>query len=192
MDHPMPILHITSSANPGASNSSMLGRETTAHLQGDVTTRDTNAALPAIDSAWIAANFTPAADRTTEQSARLSLSDALISEIQNADTLVISTPLYNFSIPSTLKAWIDHICRSGITFNYTEKGPVGLLTGKRAIIVIATGGTPTGSNMDFASNYLRFVLGFIGITDVQIIAADRVMAQGEQAIIDARTTIAAL
>lgn len=188
----MPILHIISSANPGPSNSSMLGRETTAHLQGDVTTRDTNASLPAIDSTWVAANFTPAADRTAEQSARLALSNTLISEVQNADTLVISTPLYNFSIPSTLKAWIDHICRSGVTFNYTKNGPVGLLIGKRAVIVIATGGTPTGSNMDFASNYLRFVLGFIGITDVQIIAADRVMAQGEQAITDARAAIAAL
>lgn len=188
----MPILHITSSANPGVSNSTMLGRETVAHLGGTVTTRDTNAGIPAIDSAWIAANFTPSAERTAEQAARLALSDTLIAEIQDADTLVVSTPLYNFSIPSTLKSWIDHICRSGITFNYTENGPVGLLTGKRMIIVVASGGTSIGSDMDFTSNYLRFVMGFIGITDIEIIAADRVMAQGEQAIQDARTAIAAL
>jgi FMN-dependent NADH-azoreductase len=183
----MSILHITSSANPAASNSSMLGGEAAAHLGGTTATRDTNDGIPHLTPDWVAANFTPTDDRTAEQKAQLALSDTLVAELQAADTLILSLPVYNFGVPSTLKAWIDHICRAGVTFSYSEDGPIGLLTGKRAVIVAASGGMPVGSDMDFATSYLRFVLGFVGITDVTLIAADRVMAQG-----DARTTIAAL
>ncbi len=188
----MSILHITSSANPAKSNSSMLGAEATTHLGGTTVHRDTNDGIPHLTPDWVAANFTPADDRTADQKAELALSDTLVAELQAADTLIISTPVYNFGIPSTLKAWIDHVCRAGMTFQYSENGPKGLLTGKRAIIVAASGGMPVGSDADFATSYLRFVLGFVGITDVTVIAADRIIAQGDEAIADARKAIAAL
>ncbi|UWR22865.1 FMN-dependent NADH-azoreductase [Sulfitobacter sp. S190] len=188
----MSTLYITSSANPGASTSDTLGRETAEKLGGPVVVRDTNKGLIPIDQSWIAANFTPADDRSAVQRNRLALSDTLIAEVEAADTLVIAAPVYNFGVPSTLKAWIDHICRAGLTFKYTPDGPVGLLQGKRAIIVLASGGTKVGSDIDFASGYLRHIMGFIGITDVEIIAADRIMAEGDQAVSDARAKIAAL
>jgi FMN-dependent NADH-azoreductase len=125
-----------------------------------------------LGAAWLAANFTLADDRTDVQRETLALSDSLITEIKQADTIVIGSPVYNFSVPAVLKAWIDQIARVGVTFKYTPDGPVGLLSGKRAIIVIASGGTPVGSNIDYASGYLKHIMGFIGITDVTIIAAD--------------------
>lgn len=128
--------------------------------------------LPAIDETWIGANFTPADERSDIQNAALALSDALIKELQQADTVLITTPIYNFGIPSHLKAWIDHIARARVTFRYTESGPIGLLVGKRAVIAIASGGTVVDSDIDFATPYLRHALGFVGITDITVIAAD--------------------
>ena len=87
--------------------------------------------------------------------------------------------MYNFSVPATLKAWIDQVCRAGITFRYTSEGPVGLLDGKRADIVITTGGVPLGSPADFLSGYLRQIFGFIGIDELDIIAADRMNVDAE-------------
>ena len=107
------------------------------------------------------------------------MSDNLISELKTADTIIISTPIYNFAVPSTLKAWVDQIARAGVTFNYTENGPKGLLTGKKAIVAIASGGTQVGSDIDFASGYIRHILGFVGITDVQFVAADQLMVDAE-------------
>ena len=106
--------------------------------------------------------------------------------------LVIGVPVYNFGIPTNLKAWVDMICRAGITFRYTEAGPEGLVTGKRAILVAATGGTPVGSEIDFATNYMRHILGFIGITDVQVVAADRLSVDAEGSIAAAKEQVAAL
>ncbi len=88
--------------------------------------------------------------------------------MQAADTLVIGLPIYNFGVPAALKAWVDQVARAGVTFRYTETGPKGLLTGKRAIIAVASGGTEAGSDVDFATGYIRHVLGFIGITDVHL------------------------
>lgn len=188
----MSILHITASAAPGQSTSTMLGQEAIKEIGGTVVARDVNVGIPAIDGDWVAANFTPADERSDAQREQLTLSDTLIAEVKAADTLVISAPVYNFAVPSTLKAWIDHICRAGITFQYSDDGPKGLLEGKRAIIVISSGGTTIGSDMDFTSGYLRHIMGFIGIENVEIIAADRIMAEGDQAIADARDAIAAL
>lgn len=188
----MNILHITSSANPTPSTSTLLGTEIAAKLAGTVVTRDTNAGLSAVVSAWVAANFTPKVERTLAQSATLACSDTLVAEVETADTLIISAPIYNFGIPSTLKAWIDMICRARVTFRYTSDGPIGLLEGKRAILVLTSGGTKVGSDIDFASGYLKHVLGFIGITDVEIVAADRISAEGDQAIASARAAISAL
>ncbi|MDJ0821664.1 MAG: NAD(P)H-dependent oxidoreductase [Paracoccaceae bacterium] len=137
--------------------------------------RDLANGLPHIDTAWIGANGVQASERSAEQRAALTLSDTLVAELQEADTLLISLPIYNFGVPSTLKAWIDHVARAGITFRYSENGPVGLLEGKRAIIAIASGGTEVDSAIDFATPYLRHVMGFIGITDVEIVRSDRLM-----------------
>jgi FMN-dependent NADH-azoreductase len=101
------------------------------------------------------------------------LSDTLIAEIEVADTLIIGVALYNFSIPASLKLWIDLVCRTRETFAYSEGGPKGLMTGKKAIVCFVSGGTPFGSAIDFASGYIRHILGFIGITEVTFITADK-------------------
>ncbi|QUJ75794.1 NAD(P)H-dependent oxidoreductase [Sulfitobacter albidus] len=188
----MSILHITSSANPGVSTSTLLGAEAAAKIGGPVTTRDVTHGLRPIDAAWIAANVTPETDRDPAARALLAQSDALVAELQAHDTLILSTPLYNFGVTAALKNWIDLICRAGQTFRYTDAGPQGLLHGKRAVIIVATGGTPAEGPLDFATPYLRQIMTFIGITDVTCIAADRLMADADRAMEDARARIAAL
>ncbi|WP_297732434.1 FMN-dependent NADH-azoreductase [uncultured Maricaulis sp.] len=156
----------------------LMDRLTSKNPDASITRRDLADNPPAfIDETWIGANFTAADARSDDQKAALARSDALIAELQAADTLVIATPVYNFGIPAALKAWIDMVARAKVTFKYTENGPVGLLEGKRAIILLASGGTGVGSAIDFASPYLKHVLGFIGITDVELIAADQ-LGQG--------------
>jgi len=170
------VLRIDASARRDGSESRALTQRIIDRLapQG-IIHRDLAVAIPTIDAEWLAANWTPQDQRTEAQRDTLALSDSLIAELTAADTLVIGTPIYNFGIPATLKAWIDQIARAGITFRYTETGPEGLLTGKRAIVAIASGGTQVGSEIDFASGYLRHILGFIGITDVHFVAADQLM-----------------
>ncbi len=157
-----------------------------------VTTRDLSGGLPLIDGEWIGANFTPVADRSDAQHEVLKYSDTLIDEIIAADTLVLGLPIYNFTVPTAFKAWIDLVARIGRTFQYTDTGPVGMLTGKRAIIAIASGGTKTGSDIDFATGYIRHILGFMGITDVTFIAADALMADADNALAAAHSRIKAL
>ncbi|WP_299146963.1 NAD(P)H-dependent oxidoreductase [uncultured Tateyamaria sp.] len=186
----MTILHIDSSARTQSSVSRNLSARIIAQLGGgDVIRRDLTESLPLIDEAWIGSAWTPKDERDLVQRDKLSLSETLIAELRAADTIVIGAPIYNFSVPAALKAWIDLVARAGETFKYTETGPVGLLEGKRAILAIASGGTAVGSDIDFASGYLKHIMGFIGIHDVEIIAADRVMAQGDQAIAEANAQI---
>lgn len=185
----MTILHIDSSARTQGSVTRDLTADIVSKLGGDVIRRDLTEALPQITEAWVGANFTPADDRDAAQRDTLALSDQLVDELKAADTIVIGAPVYNFGIPAALKAWVDLIARAGLTFKYTETGPVGLLQGKRAIIAVATGGTPVGSEIDFATGYLKHVMGFIGIHDVEVIAADRVMAHGAEAVADAKAEI---
>lgn len=167
------VLNIQASARHDGSVTRQLSDKILAEINPDtVITRDLAQGMSLLDSAWLGANFTPANDRTDAQRNTLSLSDKLIEEIKKADTLIIGSPVYNFSVPAVLKAWIDQIARVGVTFKYTPDGPVGLLSGKRAIIVIASGGTAVGSDIDYASGYLKHIMGFVGITDVTIIAAD--------------------
>lgn len=167
------VLNIQASARHDGSVTRQLADKVLSEINADqVITRDLAGGLPLLDAAWLAANFTAADDRTAAQREVLSLSDTLIAEIQRADTILIGSPVYNFSVPAVLKAWIDQIARAGVTFKYTPNGPVGLLSGKRAIVVIASGGTPVGSEIDYASGYLKHIMGFIGITDVTVIAAD--------------------
>jgi len=128
--------------------------------------------LPLIDNALIGAMFAPAEELTAEQESLLRRSNELIAELEWADEVMIASPIYNFGVPARLKAWIDQVCRAGKTFQYTEGGPVGLLTAKKAYLVVASGGTPIGSDIDFASGYLQHIMKFIGITETHLIRAD--------------------
>ncbi len=168
------VLHIDTSARftdsaSRAASAALVAEQNASH----VIRRDlSETTLPFLDEGFAQATFTPPEARTEAQKEALAISDTLVSELQAADTLVIGVAMYNFSIPASLKAWIDQIARAGVTFAYTETGPKGLLEGKKAVITIASGGTEIGSDIDFASNYLRFVLGFVGITDVTILNKD--------------------
>ncbi|RMA44242.1 FMN-dependent NADH-azoreductase [Rhodophyticola porphyridii] len=188
------VLRIDASARRTGSVSRDLSDRIIARLGGDasVVHRDLADGLPLIDEAWIGANFTPAPDRTEAQRATLELSDTLIAEIEAAGTIVIGTPIYNFGVPAALKAWVDLVARAGVTFTYTESGPVGLLSGKRAIVAIASGGTRVGSEIDFAAGYLRHVLGFIGIHEVDFVTADQLMIDAEGTLKSAHDQVAGL
>lgn len=125
----------------------------------------------------IGANFTAEADWSATQRSESALSNALIEEFLAADVLVIGAPMYNFSIPSQLKSWIDRVCAAGRTFKYTENGAQGLVGGKKVVIVSSRGGvysTEQGQLMDFQEDYLRSVLGFLGISDIAFIRAEAV------------------
>jgi FMN-dependent NADH-azoreductase len=172
------ILRIDASANTSTSNSKKLGDILIEKLEAqyqdiEVHQRDLNRDLYFIDEAWVGANFTPADDRTLAQQQRLAFSDHLIDEIRRADHIVLTTPMYNFGIPATLKSWIDLISRAGVTFQYTADGPVGLVDNKRVDIIITTGGVALQSPVDFVSDYLKQIFRFIGIDDINIIAADQ-------------------
>lgn len=187
------ILRIDASARRDGSVSRDLADRLLARFpDATVTTRDLAPGLPLIDETWIGANFTPEADRTDEQRATLALSDTLIAEVIAADTLVIGLPIYNFGVPATLKAWVDQVARAGVTFRYTDAGPEGLLAGKRAIVIVASGGTEAGSEIDFATGYIRHVLGFIGITDVSFVTADRLALDMDGTLQSAQNQIDAL
>jgi FMN-dependent NADH-azoreductase len=179
------ILRIDASARNAGSTTRALADQLERRLVeqnygATVTRRDLNVAPPAfLNETWVGASFTDEAERSDEQKALLAASEELIAEIEAADTIVITAPIYNFSIPAALKAWIDQVTRARRTFRYTDAGPEGLLTGKRAYIVFASGGVPLGSQVDFASGYLKHILGFIGITDVTIVAADGHQRDGE-------------
>ena len=185
------ILYVTASIRSEADSISRgLGQRLVdglaAKTGASVTTRDLAANdLPYVSAERFGANLTPAADRTPEQAELAAIADTLIAELQAADTIVIASPIYNFGPPATLKAWADLVARAGTTFRYTATGPEGLLTGKKAYIAIASGGTPVGSEIDFMSRWLTFFLGFLGITDVEVIAADGIMGQDGEAKIAA-------
>ena len=190
------ILRIDASARRSSSTTRMLTDELIDHLsdQGPIQlqTRDLASGLPLLDEDWINANFTEAAARTPDQQRKLQLSDELIAELKVADLLVIGSPIYNFSVPSVLKAWIDMIARARLTFRYTENGVEGLLKGKKAYVIVPSGGVPIGSPMDFATPYLRHALGFVGITDVEFVAATGADRDNGEALDNARAQIAEL
>ena len=189
------ILEVSASGRTAGSASRTLTQDLIAALEdrhGSVHTvrRDLSKGVPFVDASWIEANFTPEESRTGQHREALALSDALVAELKNADILVVGSPIYNFSIPAALKAWIDMIARARLTFRYTENGPKGLLEGKKAYLVVATGGVPVGSAVDFATPYLKHALSFIGITDIEIIAADKLNSQAEESMDAARARIA--
>jgi len=196
MTQPMKILRVDSSAKTENSESRRLTDRIINGLKTngkslDVTVRDLNYSLPQVNTAWIEANNTPSDDQTDEHKKTLALSDTLVAEIEAADTLIIGVALYNFSITASLKLWIDLVCRARKTFAYVDGSPKGLMTGKKAIICFASGGTPFESNIDFASGYLRHILGFIGITDVTFISADKHFMD-DQSLFNANAAVDAL
>ncbi|HET7731730.1 MAG TPA: FMN-dependent NADH-azoreductase [Usitatibacter sp.] len=134
-------------------------------------------------------------ERTPSQQAVAGFSDTLIAELRRADVIVLGLPLYNFGVPSTLKAYFDHIARSGVTFRYTEKGPEGLLTGKKAYVLAARGGLYQGTPLDTQTPYVRDFLRFVGIADVEFVYAEG-LAMGDAArdrsLAQARAAIAAI
>lgn len=136
--------------------------------------------IPHLDHGTFQTFFDPDAAVTPTQKVGLSLSDTLIAELKEADTLVFGAPMYNLNVPSTLKSWIDYVSRAGQTFSFTETGPVGLLEGKKAYIVVAQGGKFLGTSADLQTGYLKMVLGLIGIVDVEFIYAQG-LAMGPQA-----------
>jgi FMN-dependent NADH-azoreductase len=148
-----------------------------AHPGGTVISRDLAViSLPVVDGGWVAAAYTPENTRTPEQKEALRVSDSLIADLQEADEYVIGVPMHNFSIPSTLKLWVDQVMRAGKTFAYGSGSPKGLLTGKKATLLMASGGVYEHGTalaaLNFVTPYLRTVLGFMGITDVKFITAE--------------------
>ena len=154
--------------------------------------------LPHVTGAVLGAALTPAEKRSPEQAETAALADRLIEEIEAADVILLAVPMYNFSVPSTFKAWIDHIVRAGRTFRYGAEGPVGLLQNKKVFVVASRGGiysSGAGKSMDFHEPYLRGVLGFIGLKDVTFIYAEGLNISPETAagaLDGARATIAEL
>lgn len=138
-----------------------------------------NTPIPHLDGEWLQALMTAEADRDEQQQTKADFSNALVAELMAADILVIGLPMYNFSVPSMLKAWIDHVARAGVTFKYTESGPVGLLAHKKVYLVTAMGGKHVAGEGDFLRPYVRHILGFLGITDVNFITADG-LAMGDE------------
>lgn len=149
--------------------------ETQLRAQGDdltVTHRDFSVEpIPHFDSDWLGAVMTPESERTDEQQRKADFSDRLISELRDADMLMIGLPMYNFTVPSMLKAWNDHVARAGNTFEYTAAGPQGLLADKPVFLVSAMGGIHKEGESDFLRPYMKQFLGLLGITDIRFITA---------------------
>ncbi|WAJ36239.1 FMN-dependent NADH-azoreductase [Pseudomonas sp. GOM7] len=179
------VLVIESSARQQGSVSRELTQQFIAQWQAanpadQVQVRDVAAnPLPHLDLTLLGGWMTPAEQQSAAEKAALARSNELTEELLAADVLVLAAPMYNFAIPSTLKTWLDHVLRAGVTFKYTETGPQGLLTGKRAIVLTARGGIYAGSALDHQEPYLRQVLAFIGIHDVQFIHAEGMNMGGE-------------
>ena len=180
------LLHVDSSPLYGRS----VSRELTAafvtqwkasHLDGRVIDRDLNAtAIPPINGEWVGAVYTPEEARTPQQKELLSLSDSLLAELEEADEYIVGVPMHNFGVPSVLKLWIDQIARVGRTFSYAGGTPKGLIIGKKATFIIATGGIYDAqtqmASFNFVEPYLRSVFGFLGLTDATFFTAGGTMA----------------
>ena len=175
------ILHINSSPLYGRSVSRQLTdafvtQWKSSHPDGTVIDRDLNATtIPPVTAEWVGAAYTPEEARTPEQKKLLALSDTLLAELEQADEYVFGVPMHNFGVPSVLKLWIDQIARVGRAFSYADGTPKGLLTGKKATFIIATGGIYDAqtqmASFNFVEPYLRSVFGFLGVMDVTFLTA---------------------
>jgi FMN-dependent NADH-azoreductase len=195
------LLQINSSVFSGNGVSSQLADRFVArwheqHPQSEVVRRDLAAEpVPHLDGNRLAAVMTPAEQRDTDQQRAAAEAEGLIAEVQAADVLVLGVPMYNFSVPSQLKAWFDHIARAGVTFRYTENGAEGLLKGKRAYVFTTRGGHHQGRPEDMVVPFVTTMLNFIGITDIEIVYAEGLSmgeAPREQGIAAAQARIEAL
>jgi len=178
------LLQIKSSLFSDGGQSSRLAARYIAQWQaanhrGQVITRDlAKDPVPHLTAERFGAFLAKPEDRTLAQAADAAYSDGLIDELKRADVIVLGLPMYNFGVPSSLKAYFDHVARAGVTFRYTEKGPVGLLTGKQAIVIATRGGLYAGTPRDSQTAYVREFLAFLGITDVEFVYAEG-LAMGE-------------
>ncbi|MEI8674733.1 NAD(P)H-dependent oxidoreductase [Pseudoalteromonas sp. Hal040] len=184
------VLVLNSSLNGEQGNSTKLSQQFVEQLannqQISVTTRDlSDNVIAHLTQTEMAAWMTDANERGDEQKALAAISDDLIAELNDNDLIVIGMPMYNFGIPSTFKAWIDRIARAGITFKYTEQGPVGLITDKKVVVLAARGGMYQGTEMDTQTKYLKDVLGFVGMTDVNFIYAEGLAMPGAEQSLEA-------
>ena len=184
----MKILQINGAARSNGANSTKLADSITTrlkskHPQATLEVRDLAAnPHPVLDEAALGALFTPADQRTPEQAARVALDDALIAQVQSADVIVLGVPMYNFGVPVQLKTWIDAIARAGVTFQYTANGPEGLIKGKKVYLALARGGMYRDTPNDSQVPYLKTVLGFLGMTDVECVYAEGLAMGAEGAI----------
>lgn len=180
------LLHIDSSPLYGRSVSRQLtgafvAQWKSSHPHGTVIYRDLNATLiPPINAEWVGAVYTPEATRIPQQKQLLALSDSLLAELEQADEYVFGVPMHSFGVPSVLKLWIDQITRVGKTFSYADGKPKGLIIGKKATFIIATGGIYDAqtqmASFNFVEPYLRSLFGFLGLTDVTFLTAGGTMA----------------
>lgn len=170
----------------------LIARLLDSHPDASLTSRDLAAGISPIDANWIGSVFTPAENRTPEQAETVAYADALLAEVKAADIIVIGLPVYNFGVPAQLKSWFDQLARRGETFIYTESGPKGLLEGKKAIIAMASDGTKRGSEIDFASGYVKHMLNFFGISEVETVAADAIAFAPDTAVPQAIEAVNAL
>jgi FMN-dependent NADH-azoreductase len=174
----MTLLQLNASIFSGAGQSSRLADAYVARLQANepeaqIIVRDlAREPVPHLTGERFSAFLAKPEERTPEHDRVLAYSDALIDELKRADVIVIGLPMYNFGVPSMLKAYFDHIARAGVTFRYTEKGPVGLLSGKKAIVFATRGGLYAGTPRDTQTSYVRDFLAFLGIEDVQFVYAE--------------------
>jgi len=176
------ILHLNTSIFGEDGQSSRLAAEFVARIpRARVIARDlARDPVPHLDAARFGAFLSKPESRTAEQRAVLAYSDMLIDELRQADTIVLGLPMYNFGVPSQLKAYFDHVARAGVTFRYMEKGAVGLLTGKQAYVFAARGGLYAGTPKDTQAAYVRDFLAFVGVSDVEFVYAEG-LATGEEA-----------
>ncbi len=179
------LLHIDSSPLYGRSvtrelTAAFVKHWSTAHPEGMVIDRDLNAStIPPITAEWVGASYTPEEARTPQQKERLSLSDSLLAELEQADEYVVGVPMHNFGVPSVLKLWIDQVARAGKTFAYVDGKPQGLIVGKKATFIIATGSFYDAqtqmASFNFVEPYLRSLFGFLGVTDATFLTAGGAM-----------------
>jgi FMN-dependent NADH-azoreductase len=164
--------------------------------KGEVIVRDlASDPVPHLDAGRFQSFLAKPEERTPQQRDVVAYSDALIDEIRRADVVVLGLPMYNFGVPSTLKAYFDHIGRAGVTFRYTERGPVGLLTGKKVYVFATRGGEYAGTPSDSETAYVKFFLSFLGLSDVQFIYAEKLAvseADKQAAVAQARREIGQL
>ena len=175
----MTLLQINASLNNGNGQSSQLANQFVAafrkrHPDAKIILRDVAAAdpVPHLDAERFGAFITQPEERNARQRAVVAYSDALVDELRQAEVIVLGLPMYNFGVPSQLKAYFDHIARAGVTFKYTEKGPVGELTGKKVYVFATRGGLYAGTSLDTQTSYVRDFLRFIGMDDVEFIYAE--------------------